>query len=159
MSNYNRIGLESQHAEKLIGDLNVLLANFQLYYQNLRGIHWNIQGPHFFQLHEKFEELYTDAQQKIDEVAERVLTLGGRPLHSYSAYLENSSIAEAKDVSDPDATVALVLDNLKQLISNERPIIERAAEAGDEGTVDMLSAFVAEQEKTSWMMAAWLGKQ
>ena len=71
-----QIGLDSKQSEVLAAELNVLLANYQLYYQNTRGLHWNIKGKHFFELHVKFEEIYTDAQLKIDLIAERVLTLG-----------------------------------------------------------------------------------
>ncbi|MDZ4330580.1 MAG: hypothetical protein U0945_08345, partial [Flavobacterium sp.] len=62
----NILGLPVKESELIVGQLNVLLSNFQVYYQNLRGIHWNIRGKRFFDLHVKFEELYTDAQIKID---------------------------------------------------------------------------------------------
>ena len=65
-----QIGLDSKQSEVLAAELNVLLANYQLYYQNTRGLHWNIKGKHFFELHVKFEEIYTDAQLKIDLIAE-----------------------------------------------------------------------------------------
>ena len=72
----NILGLPVKESELIIVELNVLLSNFQVYYQNLRGIHWNIRGKRFFDLHVKFEELYNDSQLKIDLIAERVLTLG-----------------------------------------------------------------------------------
>ena len=85
----NILGLPVKESELLVKELNVLLSNFQVYYQNLRGIHWNIRGKRFFDLHVKFEELYNDSQLKIDMIAERVLTLGGTPLHTFSDYLDN----------------------------------------------------------------------
>lgn len=80
----NRIGLDAAKAKVLGDKLNVLLSNLQVLYINTRGFHWNIKGDNFFELHLKFEEFYTDLQQKIDEVAERILTLGHVPDHSYS---------------------------------------------------------------------------
>ena len=79
--------------------LNSLLANFQIYYQNLRGLHWNIKGKNFFDLHTKFEEFYTDSQIKIDEIAERILTLQGKPLHTFSDYIAHSNVPVGKDIS------------------------------------------------------------
>jgi starvation-inducible DNA-binding protein len=68
------LGLDSEKVKNLNLNLNELLSNFQVYYQSLRGLHWNIKGKSFFELHLKFEELYTDAQEKIDMIAERILT-------------------------------------------------------------------------------------
>ncbi|MBL7723999.1 MAG: DNA starvation/stationary phase protection protein [Chitinophagaceae bacterium] len=86
----NSIGLDAGKTRELAEKLNLLLANFQLFYINSRGFHWNIKGDKFFELHAKFEELYTDTQLKIDEVAERILTLGHVPSHSYTDYLKLS---------------------------------------------------------------------
>ena len=88
----NQIGLKTEHSNKLANELNTLLANYQMFYQNLRGFHWNIQGPSFFELHIKFEELYNDAVIKVDEIAERILTLGETPYHTFTAYLEHSPL-------------------------------------------------------------------
>jgi starvation-inducible DNA-binding protein len=107
----NRIGLNEKKSNKLAEELNVLLANYQLYYQNLRGFHWNIKGPAFFELHLKFEELYNDAVLKIDEIAERILTLGATPLHTFTDYLKRSTIKEAANVSDGEGTVSTTLSN------------------------------------------------
>ena len=80
----NHIGLDTQKCKKLADELNVLLANYQLFYMNARGFHWNIKGDKFFELHLKFEELYNNLVIKVDEVAERILTLGYTPVHTYS---------------------------------------------------------------------------
>lgn len=86
----NAIGLPKKETEILVVDLNKLISNFQIYYQNLRGLHWNIRGRRFFDLHLKFEELYNDSQLKIDLIAERILTLGGTPLHTFEDYISNN---------------------------------------------------------------------
>ncbi|MDZ7682793.1 MAG: ferritin-like domain-containing protein [Fodinibius sp.] len=83
MSDLNNIGLDKAQSKELEEKLSELLANYSVFYQNTRGYHWNIQGDNFFELHVKFEELYTDLQIKIDEVAERILTLGYTPSHRY----------------------------------------------------------------------------
>jgi starvation-inducible DNA-binding protein len=154
----NQIGLHTEQSNQLAQELNVLLANYQMYYQNLRGFHWNIQGPSFFELHTKFEELYDDAVMKVDEIAERILTLGATPLHTFSDYLQHSSIVEAANLKDGAGTVSATLDNLKTLLTLERALLELADKAGDEGTNSQMSDYITEQEKTVWMLSAYLGK-
>ncbi|PTX62029.1 starvation-inducible DNA-binding protein [Kordia periserrulae] len=151
------LGLDIQKTEKLAKDLNVLLANFQVYYQNLRGIHWNIKGKGFFELHAKFEELYNDAQVKVDEVAERILTLGGEPLHTFEDYIANAKVPVGKHISKDEKAVELIVASISELLQLERSLLEKAADASDEGTVAMMSDFISQQEKTIWMMRAWLG--
>ena len=154
----NSIGLDQNKTKELAKDLNGLLANFQIYYQNLRGIHWNIKGKRFFDLHVKFEELYTDANIKVDEIAERVLTLGETPLHTFEDYSKLAKVPVGKNVSQDEKTVRLIVDSLSELLKIERNILDKSGEANDEGTNSMMSDFITEQEKTVWMMKAWLGE-
>jgi len=151
------LGLNEQKINELVVDLNKLLANFQIYYQNLRGLHWNIKGKSFFELHVKFEELYTDAQDKVDLIAERILTLQGTPLHTFNDYQDLATVAVGKDISKDIDAVSLIVSSLEELIVIERSILERSGDADDEGTNTLMSDFIAEQEKTVWMMKAWLG--
>lgn len=141
---------------QLIDKLNVLLSDYQIYYQNLRGFHWNIQGKHFFQLHEKFEELYLDSAQKIDDIAERILTIEGKPLHAFTDYVETSTISPKKNVSDGEGAVGAIAEDLVELLSLEKEIKEMAIANDDHGTEDLMSDIIDEQEKTLWMMKAWL---
>lgn len=152
----NNIGLDKQASEKLVVSLNKLLANFQVHYQNLRGLHWNIKGKNFFELHAKFEEFYTDSQEKIDMIAERILTLGGVPTHAFDDYLREAFIPVGKDVSKDIEAVELVLTGLKELLLIEREILTLSDESDDEGTNSMMSDFISEQEKTIWMLKAWI---
>ena len=154
----NSIGLNTVKSKELSNDLNVLLANFQTYYQNLRGVHWNIKGKRFFDLHVKFEELYTDANMKVDIVAERILTLGGVPQHTFQDYIENSKVPVGKNVTQDEEAIRLIVDSLTQLLELERNILNAADAASDEGTNSMMSDFISEQEKTVWMMKAWLAE-
>jgi starvation-inducible DNA-binding protein len=154
----NSIGLDTEKTKVLANELNHLLANFQLYYHKLRGIHGNIKGHAFFNLHVKFEELYTDANLKVDEIAERILTLGATPLHTFEDYTKAAKVPVGKNISKDEKAVALIVESISELLKIERGILEAAGEANDEGTSSMMSDFITEQEKTMWMMKAWMGE-
>ncbi|MFW5708342.1 MAG: Dps family protein, partial [Bacteroidota bacterium] len=112
MEQTNKIGLQDNQVKELIEKLNDLLANYQVFYQNTRGFHWNIRGHKFFELHVKFEELYNDLHAKIDEIAERILTLGGTPVHTFNDYSSLSQVKAVKNASEDVACVQGVLDAL-----------------------------------------------
>jgi len=150
------IGLNKKETDNLTISLNNLLANFQVYYQSLRGLHWNIKGKSFFELHVKFEEFYTDSQEKIDMIAERILTLGGSPLHTFEDYSSLSKVPVGKNITNDVEAVSLVVKSLSELLKIERSILNESDNANDEGTNSMMSDFIAEQEKTIWMLNAWL---
>ncbi len=154
----NAIGIQTDKAKSLASGLNDLLANYQIFYMNARGYHWNIRGKDFFELHVKFEELYTDLLAKIDEVAERVLTLGEEPAHTYSSYLDRSEITEKVRVTDGSEAMAQILDGFKVVINKQRALLEQAGDAHDEGTAALMSDYIREQEKTVWMYSAYLNK-
>lgn len=152
----NLVGLNRKKAEQLVVELNALLADYEVFYQNLRGLHWNIKGKEFFELHEKFEELYKDAFVKIDEIAERVLTLEGEPLHTYTDYLEITEVKEEKSITDGPKGIEIVVKNFSTIIKKERKILALAAEANDEGTVSLMSDYITQTEKTLWMLNSYL---
>jgi len=156
MSDLNSIGLEKDKSADLAEKLNKLLANYSIFYQNTRGYHWNIKGEKFFELHVKFEELYNDLILKIDEVAERILTLGHTPEHSYSAYTKTSSIKISDKVTDGVEAVKNILDSFKTIIIMQREILELSGDADDEGTNALMSDYIREQEKLVWMYSAFL---
>jgi starvation-inducible DNA-binding protein len=158
MKNLNAIGLDTTGSQNLIGLLNDLLSNYSVFYQNTRGYHWNIKGENFFELHEKFEELYNDLMMKIDEVAERILTLGSDPEHRFSAYVAQSEIKEATEMQNGKAAMEDILNSFKVLLVKQRAIMAVAGEADDEGTSALMSDYIREQEKTIWMYSAYLSK-
>jgi len=158
MSNLNAIGLDQQLSEQLAGKLNDLLANYSIFYQNTRGFHWNIKGEKFFELHLKFEELYNDLLLKIDEVAERILTLGYAPRHNYSDYKKVSQIVECQETSNGIAAVENILQSFKTIITLQRELLALSADAGDEGTNALMSDYIRAQEKLVWMYSAFLKK-
>ncbi|MEQ4537706.1 DNA starvation/stationary phase protection protein [Halomonas desiderata] len=157
MSDTNAIGLHESSASQLAEKLNALLANYQIFYMNVRGYHWNVKGPQFFELHAKFEEFYTDLLAKVDEVAERILTLGHKPVHAYSDYVAMSQIREDKNVHDGEACVRGVLQGYQTLIELQREVLALASDADDEGTAAQAGDYIREQEKTVWMLNAYLG--
>lgn len=158
MKKMNRIGLDEAMSAQLIEKLNDLLANYQVFYQNARGFHWNIKGEKFFELHLKFEELYNDLQIKIDEIAERILTLGGTPIHSFAGYLKIAEIKPLENETNGPACVGHVLEAFAKLLVKERDILNLSADLNDEGTNAMASDYIREKEKLVWMYSAFLGK-
>ena len=155
----NSLGLPVKQSEELVNELDGLLSNCKIYYQNWSGLHWNIRGKRFFFFYLKFEELYNDSQLKIDLIAERVLTLGGTPLHTFSDYIANSKLKVGKDISKDVEAIQLILESLNVLLQIERTILSKAADINDEGTNSMMSDFIAEQEKTNWMLKAWMEEE
>lgn len=151
----NYLGMDREKVEGTVKELNTLLANYHLYYQNLRNFHWNIQGENFLDLHEKFEQLYDDARLKIDEIAERILTLRMRPVSQFSDYLDRADVKEAGRVEDDIEMVNVILENHRIIIENMRRVIKSADSVSDEGTIDMIGGFLSNLEKVSWMLDAW----
>jgi starvation-inducible DNA-binding protein len=156
MKTKNAIGIDSEKAKQLADKLNELIANYSVFYQNTRGSHWNVKGEKFFELHFKFEELYNDLLLKIDEVAERILTLGHTPNHNFTDYARISKITESKEVSDGTESVGNILLSLKTIIILQRDLLSLSAEAGDEGTNALMSDYILAQEKLVWMYSAFL---
>lgn len=154
MDNLNHIGLDKKEAGLLAKDLNHLLAQYQIFYMNVRGFHWNIQGEKFFELHAQFELLYTDLQIKIDEIAERILTLGHVPSHSFKTYLADAEVKPAENIHAWRPAVESVLSAFKTIILLQRGILEKSAEIGDEGSNALMSGYISEQEKSVWMYSA-----
>lgn len=158
MKTVNYTKLDAASAAKTVNALQQLLADYQVYYTNLRGFHWNVKGKNFFQLHARFEELYNDASEKIDEIAERILMLDGVPAHNFSEYLKTSKVKETGVVSDGDTGLLNVLDTLAVLMESERSILAMAGDAGDESTVAMISDYLKGQEKLVWMLTSYFAK-
>ena len=151
------IGLEKQGREEVAEVLNKYLANLHVLYTKLHNFHWNIEGKNFFQIHAKLEELYDATAEEIDEVAERVLTLGLRPLASMKDYLEVATIKEVESVGiQSEAVLRSVLEDFSTLIKDLREGIEIAGKHGDEVSTDMMIVALENYEKTSWMLRATL---
>lgn len=149
------LGLDTEKTSKTVEELNTLLADYHLYYQKLRNFHWNVIGKNFFDLHEKFEELYDDAKLKVDEIAERILTLRYQPTSNLSEYLKIANLKESKSELTDSKMIETLLEDHGTMLKQMRKVIETADKASDEGTIDLIGAYIRELEKTSWMLDAW----
>ena len=155
MKTLDYLHLDEAAAAKVVSGLEQLLADYQVFYTTLRGFHWNIKGHGFFVLHSKFEEMYDDVAVKVDEIAERILMLGGQPENRFSEYLKVAKLQEVTGVSCGDEALKHVLDTYGYFIGEERKIIALAEEAGDDTTVGMMSDYLQDQEKMVWMLVAY----
>ena len=155
MKTLDYLKLDAKRVDGVVERLQQLLADYQVFYTNLRGMHWNIKGHGFFVLHGKFEDMYNDASEKADELAERVLTLGGIPAHNFSEYLKVSRIKESGLIERGDVAIKNILETYKHLIDAERELLSVANEAGDEVTATLMSDYLKEQEKKVWMLVAY----
>ena len=155
MKTLDYLNLNENNVANVVAALQNLLADFQVYYTNLRGFHWEIKGRGFFVLHETFESMYDDTAAKIDEIAERILTLGGTPENKFSEYLKVARVQEVSGISRSSEAVENVLATYKHFIAEERKLIDLANEANDVVTADLLTGYLKEQEKLVWMLVAF----
>ena len=160
MKTLDFIRLDAESSKKTVEALQQLLADYQVFYTNLRGLHWHVKGKNFFVLHEQFESLYNNAAEKVDEIAERILTLGKSPHSRFADYIKESSIKEIDTIGMEDtAMVEALIGDMTKLIEFERDILDATDEAGDDGTNDMVNAFMQFKEKTIWMLRSFLTKK
>ena len=151
----NYLNIQNENILPVAKELNQLLADYHLYYQKLRNFHWNITGKNFFILHEKFEEMYTDARIKIDEIAERILTLQYHPMSRYSSYLKASSLSEDSPLQTDENMIASIIYDHKILLKQMSKVIKEAENSEDEGTIDLIGGYISSLEKTSWTLNAF----
>ena len=154
----NYLNINEEKTIPTVMELNTLLADYNLYYQKLRSFHWNVLGKNFFDLHNKFEELYNDAKIKIDEIAERILTLRHHPVSKFSDYIKISSIKESSGLLTDQEMITDLLNDHKKILHQMSDVLEKAEIAKDEGTIDLIGAYIRELEKSSWMLNAWSQK-
>ena len=141
----------------LVEQLNNLVATNSALYTKLHNYHWYVNGPSFFTLHAKFEELYNETTLNLDEIAERILTKGGKPVATLAEHLELSHIKEATGAETTEEMVETTLTDFKTIMGFLKEAMEQAAEECDDRTEDMLNAMVQSLEKHSWMLSAFLG--
>ncbi|KON86650.1 general stress protein [Sporosarcina globispora] len=144
-------------SQELVKAVNQQVANWTVLYVKLHNYHWYIKGKNFFTLHEKFEELYNEANVHVDELAERILALEARPVATMKEVLETSSLKEATGNENEEQMVQSVVDDFEKMVDELQEAIELAEEANDEGTGDMLIAVKQSLKKHIWMLKAYLG--
>ena len=142
---------------KTIEKLNYYLANLNLLFRNLQTYHWYIKGTDFFVIHEKLEEFYNDVSVQIDDVAERILAINGKPLATMTDYLKNSSLveAEAKEIPAKKSLEAVQSDFEKMLVL-VKEIKVQAEKENDYGTSAQMDDYIRDYEKKLWMINAYL---
>jgi len=151
----NYLNMQDEKLLPVVVELNTLLADYNIYYQKLRSFHWNVLGKNFFDLHEKFENMYNEAKLKVDEIAERILTLRHHPVSKFSDYLKISSLSEASSLITDQEMIEELLNDHKTILAQMSQVLSKAEDAGDEGTIDLIGAYIRELEKSSWMLNAW----
>lgn len=143
---------------KLNGQLNELVATWSVLYTKLHNYHWYVNGPSFFTLHTKFEELYNEVTLNLDEVAERILSKGGKPIATLKEHLALSLIEEATGKETTEQMVETTIADFETIMKALKQAMETAGEAGDDRTEDLLNATYQSLEKHAWMLNAYLGK-
>lgn len=138
--------------------LNKQVANWSVLYVKLHNFHWYVKGSQFFTLHVKFQEFYEEAALHVDELAERLLAIGGKPEATMKQYLDTSSIKEAKGTESAEQMVDALIDDFSTVIDELKEGMEKAEKAGDETTADMLLAIHSTLEKHVWMLKAFNGR-
>ncbi len=158
MTTAKRLGFTQEETSKVVAPLNELLCNYHVHYQKLRNFHWNVKGGDFFDLHEKFEELYEMAKLNIDEIAERIRVFNHTPISTLKEYLEKSTIEEVGTDLSGDEMVAVVIDDFENLLTFMVSSTDAASEIGDVGTIDLINNIIKGLEKKHWMLRSFLDK-
>jgi starvation-inducible DNA-binding protein len=143
--------------KEYIQKLNIFLADQMLFYVKLHNLHWYIHGKGFFVIHPKLEELYDETAEVLDAVAERILTLGFNPIASVKKAQTIGTIKELDDVGiEQNDVLRVTLNDFEKLAKDAKDIIDMANEKNDDATVDMFTGFLANYQKTVWMLKAAL---
>ena len=153
---YAKLGFSHLETAEIVNALNKLLANYHVHYQKLRNFHWNVVGPDFFDIHEKFENQYNEVKINIDEVAERIRVFDKKPISTLKEYLEISEICEVKEDITSTQMVQEILSDFEILLSLMVNVIDAAKSIGDVGTEDMINTFIRKMEKSHWMLTSFL---
>ncbi|WP_159518368.1 Dps family protein [Sunxiuqinia indica] len=150
-----RLGFNKKDTSELIDQVNILISSYHVHYQKLRNFHWNVTGKDFFDLHDKFEELYNFSKVNIDDLAERVRVFGAFPTATLQEYLDSSKIKEPEGVPSPDEMVDHLLSDFEILLSQMINVLETANDIGDVSTIDLVNSMVKQTEKYYWMFTSW----
>ncbi|MBV7507319.1 DNA starvation/stationary phase protection protein [Bacillus sp. sid0103] len=136
--------------------INQQIANWNVLYSKLHRFHWYVKGPHFFTLHAKFEELYEEAAATIDEFAEQLLTIGGRPVSTLKEYLQLATIEETNQTLTAEEMVQTIVHDFSLLIDELKTGMEVAEQNNDEVTRDMFLGLIGKLNKHNWMFQSFL---
>ncbi|RFC54959.1 Dps family protein [Brumimicrobium aurantiacum] len=155
MKEFKNLGFDSEESERVVENLNSLLANLHVHYQKLRNYHWNVTGGEFFDIHETTEAEYTEVVGEIDEIAERIRVFGATPISTLKEYLEVSEIEETGTDLSSKEIIEEILRDYEILFSFMVETIETAREIGDISTDDLVTGFMRRREKMHWMLSSF----
>lgn len=158
MKTHAKLGFSSMDTAEMVTTMNKLIANYHVFYQKLRNYHWNVTGPDFFDLHEKFEALYTTAVADIDEIAERIRIFGAVPMSTLKEYLEVSEITETPGTLTAMEMTREVLTDMETLDSFMLEVVDASGGVGDAATMSMMNNMMRSLEKEHWMLTSWLNE-
>ncbi|WP_436957576.1 Dps family protein [Staphylococcus sp. AS1337] len=144
--------------EEVVKVLNQQVANWTVAFTKLHNFHWYVKGPNFFSLHTKFEELYDEASQYIDDLAERILAAGGNPVATLKESLELSIIEEAGKGYKAEEMVEELAKDFDNISKQLEQAIEVASNAEDDVTEDMFIGMQTNIDKHNWMLKSYLGR-
>lgn len=148
------VGIEEASGKEIVEGLSTLLADTYTLYLKTHGFHWNVTGPTFSSLHQMFEEQYLDLRDAVDEIAERIRALGHMAPGSYSEFGRLTSIPDEEGVPAAEDMVRRLAEDHQRLVRSARPLVEKAEEAGDVATADLVTGRILIHEKTAWMLRA-----
>jgi len=152
------VGLAAEATETIAAGLNRYLSELHVLYGKLHNFHWNIEGESFYTLHEELQSLYEAVAEEVDDVAERALKIGHRPLARLADYTANAQLEEAESRRYTGQEVAeTLISDYRYIISVLRDLVKLAQDHGDEGTADDAIAWLKDKEKTTWMLTAYSG--
>lgn len=134
--------------------LQKLLADTYALYLKTHGYHWNVEGPHFQQLHALFMEQYVEMWNAVDELAERIRALGKYAPSSYSEMALLSSVKEEAGQPDWQAMVTNLAEGHQEVAKSARQVLRVAEEIGDDATADVVTPRITLHEKSAWMLRA-----
>ncbi|EHJ06640.1 Dps family protein [Staphylococcus simiae] len=143
--------------QDVVKDLNQQVANWTVAYTKLHNFHWYVKGPNFFSLHVKFEELYNEASQYVDDLAERILAVGGNPVGTLTESLEQSIVKEAGKGYTAEQMVEELSKDFSNISKQLESAIETAGNAGDDVSEDMFIGMQTSVDKHNWMLQSYLG--
>lgn len=144
--------------ENLYSALNVQVANWSVLYTKLHRYHWFVKGPQFFTLHEKFEELYNESASVVDEVAERLLAIGGEPVATMKEYIDIATIEETKGETNANEMVSSLINDYKHLKTEMKELAGLAEQYDNDAINDLAVGLLVKLDTHIWMLSAYLGE-
>lgn len=150
-----KIDIEQGTREKLIWLLNQRLADAADLKSQAKQAHWNVKGANFIALHELFDQVATEMDTHVDDVAERITTLGGTAMGTVRLAAQNSSLSEyPHEISDGTAHVDALSTALADFGKKVRADIDTTDEMGDKDTADLLTGISRGVDKLLWFVEA-----